>query len=76
MGVVLANKNRRIFKMNKCPNPEYDLECPYALSDDSPCPCIATQEECDAYYYGEQFPVDVCDGVVEVESKLGERITD
>ena len=32
--------------------------------------------ECDAYYYGEQFPVDVCDGVVEVESKLGERITD
>ena len=36
--------------MNKCPNPTYkNITCPYALSEDSPCPCIGTQEQCDQW---------------------------
>lgn len=38
--------------MNKCPNPSYDLECPYALSESSPVPCMASQEECNKYRKG------------------------
>ena len=30
--------------MNKCP--VNNFECVYALSEDSPFPCFATQEEC------------------------------
>ena len=33
--------------MNKCQC--RDLECPFALSEDSPLPCFATQEQCDAF---------------------------
>ena len=33
--------------MNRCTN--YGIECPYALSGDSPLPCYGTQEQCDEY---------------------------
>lgn len=36
--------------MKKCPNQNYgDMLCPYALSEKSPLPCFATQEQCDEY---------------------------
>lgn len=31
--------------MGKCKN--YNIECPYALSDSAPVPCIGSQEQCD-----------------------------
>lgn len=33
--------------MNKCN--QYDIECPYKLSDESPLPCFATQEQCNTW---------------------------
>jgi hypothetical protein len=27
----------------------YGIDCPYALSDDAPIPCVGSQEECDQY---------------------------
>ena len=27
----------------------YDIECPFALSVNSPIPCLATQEQCDEF---------------------------
>lgn len=36
--------------MNKCPNSTYKgIECPYALSPDSPLPCFGEQEQCDEW---------------------------
>lgn len=35
--------------MNNCPNPAYDLQCPFALSERSPLPCYGSQEQCDEY---------------------------
>lgn len=33
--------------MNKCPNPNFkEIECPYALSADSPLPCCGSKEAC------------------------------
>ena len=40
----------------------YDLECPYALSDMAPVPCVGSQEQCDMFrasrnYKGEELSV-------------------
>jgi ribosomal protein L37AE/L43A len=56
----------------KCPKCELDMEYEEIKFPSGEWYC----GECDAYYYGEQFPVDVCDGVIEVEEMVGERITD
>ena len=31
--------------MNKCPS--YKIDCPYALSENAPVPCMASQVQCD-----------------------------
>jgi len=49
--------------MNKCPNPSYDLDCPHALSEDAPMPCMGSQEQCNEHREGvslkrPEYPVD------------------
>ena len=43
--------------MNKCPNVSFkEIECQYALSEDSPMPCIATFDQCLKWRLEHGFP--------------------
>jgi len=45
--------------MNKCPNPSYDLKCPYALSESSPVPCFASQKQCNEWRLCKKVVLDI-----------------